>query len=116
MIVARDGLMSRISMSRTNRRSGRGMGPARSRRQRDMISRAATRMLTAAVAAIALGAGSAFAQQPAEAQPTRAGILIEAQKAKDADLQPWEGDKAEQIFEKWEARLLGLGAWHPFFE
>ena len=81
-----------------------------------MMSRAAIRMLAAGLAAIALGAGPAFAQQPADTQPTRAGTLVEAQKAKKAELQPYEGDRAEQIFEKWEERLLGLGAWHPFFD
>src|SRR3954467_11682363 len=80
-----------------------------SKRRRDMISRAARRMLAAGVSALALGAGSAFAQQPADMQPTRASTLVEAQTAKAAALQPYEGDRAEQIFEKWEGRLLGLG-------
>ena len=61
---------------------------------------------------------SSAAQPPQTASaPTRQAAIEQEQAAKVATLRPYEANKAERIFDKADALLLG-GAlrWHPFFD
>lgn len=71
--------------------------------------------LAAAVACVALYGGTAAAQSTTPATRTEAIATAEAEKAQH--LEPYVGNKAEQIVGRLEAAFItGDVKWHPFFE